>query len=54
MISTVNTLTFKGLDIIDVQVQVHMANGLPAFNIVGYRIRLLVNHVKECDLRLIV
>ncbi|MEI6187264.1 MAG: YifB family Mg chelatase-like AAA ATPase [Alphaproteobacteria bacterium] len=35
MVSTVNTLTFKGLDIIDVQVQVHMANGLPAFNIVG-------------------
>jgi magnesium chelatase family protein len=35
MVSTVNTLTFKGLEIIDVQVQVHMANGLPAFNIVG-------------------
>ena len=35
MVSTVNTLTFSGLDVIDVQVQAHIASGLPAFYVVG-------------------
>lgn len=35
MVSTVNTLTFSGLEVIDVQVQAHIISGIPAFHIVG-------------------
>jgi len=35
MIAEINTLTFNGIDIVDVKVQVHIGKGLPAFNIVG-------------------
>lgn len=35
MVSTINTLTFNGMDVIDVQVQAHLASGLPSFKIVG-------------------
>lgn len=35
MVAHVSTFSFKGIDIIDVEVQIHIANGIPAFNIVG-------------------
>lgn len=35
MVSHVRTLAFEGIDITDVEVQVHIASGLPAFTIVG-------------------
>jgi magnesium chelatase family protein len=35
MISHVASLTFSGIDIIDVDVQVHLSPGIPAFTIVG-------------------
>ena len=35
MLARVNTLTFNGLEILDVDLQVQLASGLPAFNIVG-------------------
>jgi len=35
MIAEIRTLTFNGIDIVDVNVQVHLAKGMPAFNIVG-------------------
>lgn len=35
MVATINTLTFSGIDIVDVQVQAHLGNGLPSFKIVG-------------------
>lgn len=35
MVAHVATFAFKGIDIIDVEVQVHMASGIPAFTIVG-------------------
>jgi magnesium chelatase family protein len=35
MVSSVSTLTFSGINIQDVDVQVHMASGIPAFTIVG-------------------
>jgi len=35
MVARVNTVAFQGIDVIDVDVQVHLASGLPAFTIVG-------------------
>jgi magnesium chelatase family protein len=35
MTSRINTLTFSGIDIIDVDVQIYMASGMPSFTIVG-------------------
>ena len=35
MISEVNTITFNGIETIDIQVQAHIGKGIPAFNIVG-------------------
>lgn len=35
MVSEINTITFNGIKTIDVNVQVSMSSGLPAFNIVG-------------------
>jgi magnesium chelatase family protein len=35
MTARVKTVTFQGIDVIDVDVQVQMSNGLPAFTIVG-------------------
>jgi len=35
MISEINTLTFNGIDIVDVKIQVHIGKGIPTFNIVG-------------------
>ena len=35
MVARVQTIAFQGVDTLDIDVQVHMANGLPAFTIVG-------------------
>lgn len=35
MVAQVKTVAFHGVDVLDVDVQVQMSNGLPAFNIVG-------------------
>ncbi|MBT3787700.1 MAG: YifB family Mg chelatase-like AAA ATPase [Alphaproteobacteria bacterium] len=35
MVARINTVAFQGVDVIDVDVQVHLAPGLPAFTIVG-------------------
>jgi magnesium chelatase family protein len=34
MVARVNTVAFQGMDVIDIDVQVQMASGLPAFTIV--------------------
>ncbi len=35
MVSNINTVTFNGLDVLDVNLQVQISSGLPAFTIVG-------------------
>ncbi|MBT4218428.1 MAG: ATP-binding protein, partial [Rhodospirillaceae bacterium] len=35
MVQRINTVSFQGIDVLDVDVQVQMASGLPAFTIVG-------------------
>ena len=35
MVAHVNTVAFHGVDVVDVDVQVQMSSGLPAFTIVG-------------------
>ena len=35
MVAHIPTVAFQGIDVLDVDVQVHMAGGLPAFQIVG-------------------
>ena len=35
MVAHVNTVAFRGIDVVDVDVQVQMSSGLPAFTIVG-------------------
>ena len=35
MVARVNTVTFNGVDVLDIDVQVHIGGGLPAFTIVG-------------------
>ena len=35
MLARVNTITFNGLEILDVDLQVQVSSGLPAFTIVG-------------------
>ncbi|HEX6977766.1 MAG TPA: YifB family Mg chelatase-like AAA ATPase [Alphaproteobacteria bacterium] len=35
MVARVNTVAFQGIDVVDVDVQVHVGNGLPSFTIVG-------------------
>lgn len=35
MVARVNTVTFQGVEVLDIDVEVQIANGLPAFNIVG-------------------
>lgn len=35
MVARVRTVAFQGVDTLDIDVQVHMGNGLPAFSIVG-------------------
>ncbi len=35
MVARVNTVAFQGIDVVDVDVQVHVGNGLPNFTIVG-------------------
>ncbi|MDP4795286.1 MAG: ATP-binding protein, partial [Rhodospirillales bacterium] len=35
MVARVGTVAFQGIDVLDVDVQVEMASGLPAFHIVG-------------------
>ena len=34
MVARINTVAFQGVDVIDVDVQVHLSPGLPAFTIV--------------------
>ena len=34
MVARVNTVAFQGIDVLDIDVQVQMASGLPAFTIV--------------------
>ena len=35
MVSRVHTVSFQGIDVLPVKVEVQIANGLPAFTIVG-------------------
>ncbi len=35
MISNIQTVAFQGIDVLDVDVQVQLASGMPAFSIVG-------------------
>lgn len=35
MVSKIRTVAFRGIDVLDIDVEVQLANGLPAFNIVG-------------------
>jgi magnesium chelatase family protein len=35
MVARVSTVAFQGVDVLDIDVQVQMASGLPAFNLVG-------------------
>lgn len=35
MVSKIRTVAFRGIDVLDIDVEVQIANGLPAFNIVG-------------------
>ena len=35
MHASINTVAFRGIDTIPVEVQVHIANGLPSMTIVG-------------------
>ena len=35
MVARVNTVAFQGIEVVDVDVQVHIGGGLPAFAIVG-------------------
>ena len=35
MVACINTVAFQGIDVVDVDVQVQIASGLPAFTIVG-------------------
>jgi magnesium chelatase family protein len=35
VVARVNTVAFQGIDVVDVDVQVQVASGLPAFSIVG-------------------
>ncbi len=35
MVARVNTVAFQGIDVLDVDVQVHMASGMPTFAVVG-------------------
>ena len=35
MVSKINTVAFQGIDVVDVDVQVQIASGLPSFTIVG-------------------
>ena len=35
MVARVNTVAFRGIDVVDVDAQVQMAAGLPAFTIAG-------------------
>ncbi len=35
MVARVNTVAFRGIDVVDVDAQVQMAAGLPAFTLVG-------------------
>ena len=35
MVARVNTVAFHGINVLEIDVQVHMASGLPAFTIVG-------------------
>ncbi len=37
MVARVKTVAFAGLEVIDVDVQVDVASGLPAFTVVGVR-----------------
>ncbi|MGL9759262.1 MAG: hypothetical protein ACR5LA_11135 [Wolbachia sp.] len=35
MIANINTIALQGISTVSVNAQIHMANGIPAFNIVG-------------------
>lgn len=35
MLAKINTVTFNGLDILDVDLQIQISSGLPAFTLVG-------------------
>ena len=48
MLATIKTVAFHGVDVLDVDVQVQIANGLPAFTIVGY-INLIIGEIICCD-----
>src|SRR5690606_9197347 len=35
LVARINTVAFQGIDVLDIDVQVQISNGMPAFNIVG-------------------
>jgi hypothetical protein len=55
MVARVRTVAFQGVEVIEVETQVTIASGLPAFTIVGlpsgYRTRLLPNRENGCGRR---
>ncbi|MCB1557510.1 MAG: ATPase [Alphaproteobacteria bacterium] len=36
MVARIRTVAFRGIDVLDIDVEVQIASGLPAFTIAGY------------------
>ena len=49
MLSRVNTVAFNGLEILDVDLQVQISSGLPAFTIVGLPDKAANGCVPRCS-----
>ena len=47
MTARINTVTFQGVDVLDVDVQVQVAGGLPAFRLVGLADKAVYETVYE-------
>ena len=48
MVSQVTSVAFSGIETTPVQVQVHIANGLPAFTIVGLPDKAIAESRETC------
>ena len=47
MVAKVWTVAFSGLHVIDIEVQVHITNGLPSFTIVGLPDKAVAESIYE-------
>ena len=47
MVARVNTIEFVGVDTTDIDVQVHMSQGMPGINIVGLADKAVAESKKE-------